>query len=169
MSCVAQAEARIQAEQANRRKSVKTARRESTAGGQNLSEGVGRPYVMVEYLSHSIRDRWHWLIRSGPDLSQTEQRSELPHRPSRQPTSRGDGGVRWGRRGGEQGRALCGGTISRCPFVSEALGALQVLLERARDASQFAHTSWRRDGSYGLMTHGPGMWLGWHIIMHSVP
>ena len=59
MSCVAQAEARIQAEQVNRRKSVKTARRESTAGGQNLSEGVGRSYVMVKYLRHSIRDRWH--------------------------------------------------------------------------------------------------------------
>ena len=55
MSCVAQAEARIQAEQANRRKSVKTARRESTTGGQNLSEGVGRSDVTIEYLRHSIR------------------------------------------------------------------------------------------------------------------
>jgi hypothetical protein len=169
MSCVAQAEARIQAEQANRHKSVKTARRESTTGGQNLSEGVGRSDVTVEYLRHSIRDRWHWLIRSGPDLSQTEQRSESPHRPSRQPTSRGDGGVRRGRRSGERGQALCGGTTSQCPFVSDALGALQVLLERARDAGQFAHTPWRRDGLYGLMTHGPRMWLGSHVIRHSVP
>jgi hypothetical protein len=59
MSCVAQAEARIQAEQANRRKSVKTAKRESTAGGQNLSEGVGRSNVTVEYLHHLTRDQWH--------------------------------------------------------------------------------------------------------------
>jgi hypothetical protein len=162
MSCVAQAGALILAEQENRRKSVKTVRRESTAGGQNLSEGVDRSDVTVEYLRHSIRDRWHWLIRSGPDLSQTEQRSESPPRPSRQPTSRGDGGVRRGRRSGEQGRALCGGTTSQCPFVSDALGALQVLLERARDMGQFAHMPWRRDGLYGLMTHGPIMWLGAH-------
>jgi hypothetical protein len=67
----------------------------------------------------------------------------------------------WGRQAGtmgrERGRALCGGMVSRCPFVSEALGALHVLLERARDASQFAHTPWRRDESYGLMTRGPRM------------
>jgi hypothetical protein len=55
MSCVAQTEAHIQAEQANIRKSVKTTRRESTTGGQNLSEGVGRSDVTVEYLCHSIR------------------------------------------------------------------------------------------------------------------
>jgi hypothetical protein len=59
MSCVAQAGALILAEQENRRKSVKTVRRESTAGGQNLSEGVDRSDVTVEYLRHSIRDRWH--------------------------------------------------------------------------------------------------------------
>jgi hypothetical protein len=53
--------------------------------------------------------------------------------------------------------------------VSEALGALQVLLERARDAGQFAHTPWRRDESYGLMTRGPRMWLGSHVIRHNVP
>jgi hypothetical protein len=70
---------------------------------------------------------------------------------------------------GEDDGAGNGGTVSRCPFVSEALGALQILLERARDAGQFAHMPWRRDGSYGLMTRGPRMWLGSHIIRHSVP
>jgi hypothetical protein len=107
-------------------------------------------------------------IRSRSLPNQTAERVASP---ALSPTNVPRG---WGRQAGTTGRGTggeryAGARYHGVHFFSEALGVLQVLLERARDASQFAHTPWRRDGSYGLMTHGPRMWLGSHVIRHSVP